>query len=89
MQYKRVFLPFAPALALLIVHLFTGIVFTYSADNEPRQKPLLLVIWLVEFPYLCSSAVIERYYNRKRMKIRFLRVTSMIVSVALASSTQF
>ena len=82
-------LPFAAFFVLLIVNLFTGIVFTYSAANRIEPKPLLYVIFAVEFIYFCSSALIVRYYDRKTMKIRFLRISPMIVSVLLASGTQF
>ena len=87
--YRLVFLPLTALFVLLIVNLFTGIVFTYSSDNRFEPKPLLYAIFAVEFLYFCLSAVIVRYYDRKMMKIRFLRVSPMIVSVLLASGTQF
>ena len=89
LTHKLVFLPLALTLAVLAVNLFTGIAFTYSAQNELEQKPVLLAIWGIEFIYFCSSAATVWYYDRKMMKIRFLRVTPLIVSVVLASGTQF
>ncbi len=83
------FLPFVGFFILLVVNLFTGIAFTYSEDNRFQPGLLLYIIFLVEFIYFCSSAAIVRNYDRKRSKIRFLRVSPMIVSVVLASGTQF
>ena len=83
-----VFLPFVGLLILLVVNLFTGIVFTYSSNNLLQPKPLLYVIFAVEFGYFACSAVIVRYYDRKSMKIRFLHVSPMLVSIVLASGTQ-
>ena len=88
-QHSLVFLPLALAMVMLIVNLFTGILFTYSAQNEMVRKPPLLAIWVLEFLYFCSSAAIVQHYDRKTTKIRFLRVTPMIISMMLASGTQF
>ncbi len=88
-RYKWLFVPLGLALILLIVNPFTGIVFTYSRDNVLEHKPLLLVIWGIEFLYFCSSAAVVRYYDQKKTKLRFIRVTPMIVSVVLASGVQF
>ena len=87
--YRLVFLPLALFLVLLIVNLFTGIVFTYSASNRFVPKPLMYIIFAVEFIYFAFSAVMVRYYDRKTMKARFLHVSPMIISIAIASSTQF
>ena len=86
---RLVFLPLAVILVLLIVNLFTGIVFTYTPENKMAARPLLYIIFAVEFIYFASSAALVRYYDRKMMKVRFLRVSPMIVSVVLGSSTQF
>ena len=87
--FKLVFLPLALFLILLIVNLFTGIVFTYSEENRFEPKPVLYAIFAVEFVYFAFSAVMVRYYDKNATKNRFLRVSPMIVSIALASSTQF
>ena len=87
--FRLLFLPFAVFLVLLIVNLFTGVAFEYSAENRFEPKPLLYGIFAVEFIYFAFSAVMVRYYDKMKTKVRFLRVSPMIVSIALASSTQF
>ena len=87
-RFWLVVLPFAGLFVLLIVNLFTGIVFTYSADNLIEPKPLLYIIFLIEFVYFLFSAAMVRYYDRQSMKVRFLHVSPMIVSILLASGTQ-
>ena len=84
-----VFLPFAVFLGILIVNPFTGIAFAYSAENRFEPKPLMYVIFAVEFIYFAFSAVLVRYYDKKTKKARFLHVSPMIISIALASGTQF
>ena len=88
-KFRLAFLPFVAFLALLIVNLFTGIVFTYSAENRFEPKTLFYVIIGVEFGYFAFSAVMVRYYDRKSQKIRFLHVSPLIVSILLAAGTQF
>ena len=83
------FLPFVLFLVLLIINLFTGIVFTYSSENRFEPRPLMYIIFAVEFIYFVCSAFMVRYYDKKTMKTRFIHVSPMIVSIALASSTQF
>ena len=87
-KFRLIFLPFAGLLILLIVNLFTGIVFTYSANNLIEPKPLLYMIFAIEFAYFALSAFMVRQYDRKSMKIRFLHVSPMILSILLASGTQ-
>ncbi len=87
-KFRFVFLPLAGVLVLLICNLFTGIVFTYSAENRIEPRPLLYAIFVVEFVYFVLSAVMVWYFDRKSMKIRFLHVLPMIVSILLASGTQ-
>ncbi len=87
-KFRFIFLPFAGLLVLLIVNLFTGIVFTYSAENRIEPKPLLYIIFLIEFAYFVMSAVMVRYYDKRSLKARFLHVSPMIVSIMLASGTQ-
>ena len=84
-----VFLPFAVIELLLVINLFTGILFTYSATNKFEPRPLLYVIFIIEYIYFCSSAAIVGYYDKKERKLRFLRISPMLVSVTLASGTQF
>ena len=88
-KYRFAFLPFGVFLILLIVNLFTGIVFTYSAENRIEPKPLLYVSFAVEFLYFAFSVVMVQHYDRNSMKTRFLHVSPMIISIAVFSSAQF
>ena len=87
--FYLVTMPFMIFTALLVVNLFTGIVFTYSADNRLETGILYTVIVATEFFYFIVTAVICHYYDRKSAKIRFLNITPMILSVSLAVSVQF
>ena len=88
-KFYLVTTPFMVFTALLVVNLFTGIVFTYNADNQVVTGILYDFIVATEFFYFIVTAVICQYYDRKSAKIRFLNVTPMILSVALAVSVQF
>ena len=87
-KLRLVFLPFVLVLILLIVNLFTGIVFTFSPENRIERKPLLYVIFAVEFGYFILSAVMVRYFDRRSIKTRFLHIAPMVLSILLGSSTQ-
>ncbi|MBQ6373865.1 MAG: serine/threonine-protein phosphatase [Clostridia bacterium] len=86
---KLVFASFGVFFALIIVNLFTGILFTYSAENRLESKLLLNIIHVAEFIDFCSAAVTVRYFDRRATKVRFIRVSPMILSIILASGTQF
>lgn len=87
-SYKLVLLPFVISFILLMVNPFTEIVFTYSSANKFEHKTPMLVIWSIEFLYLCSAAAFAWYFDRKTMKIRLLHVSPMIFSVALVFCAQ-
>ncbi len=89
LAFGLAFLPFGVIFVLLIINLFTGFIFTYSQDNRMEATPILYIIFAVEFLYFCSSAALVSHHDKKTMKIRFLHITPMIVSVVLASGTQF
>ena len=89
LAFKLGFLPFALFFVLLMINLFTGFIFTYSEENRLEPKPMLYVIFAVEFLYFCSSAAIVRRFDAKTRKIRFLHISPMIISVIIASGTQF
>ena len=82
------FAPFAPLSILLIVNLFTGIVFTYSEINAFEPKPLFYLIVAVEFGYFAASAIIAWHFDRKSTKKRFLHFTPMLLSVAITMVIQ-
>ena len=88
-MFRLALLPLAVLLILLGVNLFTGIMFTFSGDNQLEPRLLLYILYAVAFVYFCSAAIIVRFYDRKTTKIRFLRISPMIISVIVASGTQF
>ena len=66
---------------LLIVNLFTGVIFTVGEDNVLQPLPLFYVMMAVNFLLFLSSAVAVWHYDRRSSKTRFLRVSPMILSV--------
>ena len=87
-QFRIALLPLAGMPLLLTVNLFTGIVFTYSADNLIEPRPLLYIMFVVELVYFVCSAVMVHYSDRKSEKARFLHTSLMILSFVTASGTQ-
>ena len=83
-RYRLFFLPFAAVAVLLIVNLFTGIVFTYSAENRFEPKPLYFAITVIVLLYFGASVIIAQRYDKKSSKRRFMRVTPMLLSVGAA-----
>ena len=77
-------IPVCVFLLLLIVNLFTGLVFTLSEDNLLQPKPLYYVFLASIYLLFLSSALAVSLYDRKRSKIRFLHIAPMIVSVFVA-----
>ena len=82
------FLPLGVVFVLLIVNLFTGILFTVSAENRVEARPLLHLIYAVIFAYLIGSAFVIHHHTRNSSKIHFLHTAPIIVPVLLASSVQ-
>ena len=68
-------------LILLAVNLFTGIAFDIGADNTIEPKwPFFVMVGLNLLVFLASMVMVWRY-DRKTTKVRFLRITPMVVSV--------
>lgn len=88
-KFYLVTTPFMIFTVLLVVNMFTGIIFTCNSDNMAETGALYNFIVATEFFYFIVTAVICQYYDRKSAKIRFLNTTPMILSVALAVSVQF
>ncbi len=76
-------LPIALYAVFLAVNFFTGIVFTISPDNLIVQKPLYYVMYAVELAYFGLSAFSVWYFDRKGKKVRFFRISPMVISVSL------
>lgn len=82
-------LPLIVFLILLIINLFTGIIFTIAEDNSLQPKPLHSLMTLTMFLYFCASALIVWYFDRKKTKVRFLHIEPMIISVVAALIPQY
>ena len=82
-------IPICIFLVLLVVNLFTGIVFTISDENRLQPRLLFYIMMAVNFLLFMSSAVAVQHFDRQGTKIRFLRVSPMIVSVFAALLPQF
>ncbi|MBO6092280.1 MAG: PP2C family protein-serine/threonine phosphatase [Oscillospiraceae bacterium] len=82
-------LPLIIFLVLLVINLFTGIVFTITEDNSLQPKPLFSLMTLTMILYFCTSALIVWYFDRKKTKVRFLHIEPMIISVVIALIPQY
>ena len=74
---------------LLIINLFTGIVFSISEDNSIQPKLLFSLMALIEFLYFGESALIVWYFDQKTSKIRFFHIGPMIISIVVALIPQY
>ncbi len=90
-SFSKVFriLPLIVFMILLLVNLFTGIIFTIAEDNSVQPKLLFYLMTLTMFLYFCTSALSVWYYDRKKTKVRFLHVGPMIISVFVALIPQY
>ena len=86
---KLVLLPFAVFAVLLIVNLFTGILFRYTADNQCETKWPYNLLLLTEVIYFLSPLIRVKDFDRNASKARFLRVLPMLLPVGLGVSVQF
>ena len=82
-------LPFAVLFFLHIINLFTGILYTYSPENQFEPRPLLYLSYIFGVLYFTASALLVWFYDRKSKKIRFFHVAPMILPIMLAISVQF
>lgn len=89
--YQRILriLPLIVFLVLLVINLFTGIVFSIAEDNSIQPKPLFYLMTLTMLLYFCASAMLVWYFDRKSKKIRFLHIGPMIISVVAALIPQY
>ena len=87
---RRIYqVPFCVFTVLLIVNLFTGIIFTCSADNQCEPAWPYYILTVVRSGYFLVSVISVRIYDRKAEKVRFLRVIPMLLPVVLGVAVQF
>ncbi|MBR4393250.1 MAG: PP2C family protein-serine/threonine phosphatase [Oscillospiraceae bacterium] len=82
-------LPFCVFTVLLIVNLFNGIIFSYSADNHCEYSWLYYLFIVIEAVFFTVPLILVRTYDTKGKKVRFLKVMPMIVPVGLGVIVQF
>ena len=82
-------LPFAVYTVLLLVNLFTGIIFTYTVDNRCETTWLYNIFMAIEAVCFLVPAFRARLYDQSAEKIRFLRVLPMMLPVAFGVGLQF
>ena len=82
-------MPFGSVVLLLFINLFSGIVFSYSLENQCETKALYNVIVLAEAVLFMVPMIRVRAYDQNATKVRFLHVLPMVIPVALGVSVQF
>ena len=82
-------LPFCVFTVLLIVNLFRGIIFSYSADNQCEYTWLYYFFVAVETVFFIVPLILVRTYDTKEQKVRFLKVMPMIAPVEIGVAVQF
>ena len=86
---KLALVPFAVFAVLLVVNLFTGIIFRYTADNQCETKWLYDVLLVTEVIYFLAPLIRVNDFDRNVSKARFLRVLPMLLPVGLGVGVQF
>ena len=74
---------------LTVINLFTGILYTVGDDNRIEAKILYHAMAAAVFLLFCSAAVSVWYFDRKTAKIRFLRISPMVISISLSLIPQY
>ena len=74
---------------LLIVNLFTGIIFSYTPQNECETTVLYDIVVALETVYFLVSLVLVILFDRQSEIARFIRVLPMLLSVELGVVVQF
>ncbi len=80
---------FVAYLIVMIVNLYTGIVFTLTWENKLVRGPVYYVLFAVNFILFFFSVLIVWQYDRKATKIRFIHIAPMLLSVVLSVIPQF
>ena len=77
--------PLIIILVLLLINLFTPIMFEINNMNRNEYKPLAIIFTLIIIIYFFSSYVSAIRFDRKSQKIRFVRITPMMLSITLGN----
>ena len=82
-------LPFLFFTVLLVVNLFTGIIFTCTEDNQYEYTQLYYVFIVIEALYFVVSVIRVRFFNVRMSKVYFIRVTPLLLPIVLGTALQF
>ena len=74
--FRLLMLPLVACEVLLIVNIFTGIVFTITPENRSEPGSLFFLLVIFEFASFVATGLLIRYYDRNFSKVRFLRAAA-------------
>ena len=84
-RYKYFFLPILILLVLLLVNLFTGVLFTIQPDMSYRSTWVYYVLMAVEYIYFAFAFGIIYQYSTKYKHSQVFRITPIIIPVILGT----
>ena len=82
-------LPWAVMAVLNLLNPFTGLLYSFSADNRFEPRPLLYACYVFGVVYFAASAVLVWHYDGKGKKLRLFHITPMIVPIVVTVGAQF
>ncbi|MCR5402302.1 MAG: PP2C family protein-serine/threonine phosphatase [Butyrivibrio sp.] len=74
---------------LFVINLFTGFLFRIGTDNSIIRTRLYYVLFVLDFALFLSASVAVVVFDRRSSKIRFLRVSPMVLPIFIATIPQF
>lgn len=83
--YPYLFIPISACMLFLVVNLFTGILFTISADNLCKATPFYYVMTAIEVFYFLQAVGMILYYRRKGVRLHFFHVTPVIIPTVIGA----
>ena len=83
------FVPLILCLLLVVINLFTGILFTVGEDNIMQSARLHNPMRLVLFLYFFNSALMVWRFDRKSEKASFLHIAPMLFSLLVAAIAHY
>ena len=82
-------LPLSVFTVLLIVNLFTGVIFTCTEDNRYEYTWLYYAFVAVEGVYFAIPVIRIWIHNRKATKVCFVRIIPMLVPIIFGMTTKY
>ena len=84
-RYKVFFVPIAAFAVLLIVNLFTGILFTITPDMKYTSTVLYDVMMVIEYLYMAVSVALIYQFDRKHKGKRVFDIVPAVVPMILGT----